>query len=103
MHDRLPEVVISKSVTIANSVTAVTTKEYFSGKAVAYLREDLLKFAEEINIDENNHWPSTFEIWNARKPTESIIYFFTGLLERNRHLTPEKPTCLVDSYEADLT
>ena len=62
MHDSLPEVVISKSVTIANSVTAVTTKEYFSSKAVAYLRQDLLKFAEEINIDENNHWPSTFEI-----------------------------------------
>ena len=35
------------SVSIANSVTAVTTKEYFIGKAVEYLREDLLKFAEE--------------------------------------------------------
>ena len=61
MHDNLPEVVISKSVSIANSVTAVTTKEYFSGKAVAYLRQDLLKFVQEINIDENNHWPPTFK------------------------------------------
>ena len=51
MHDNLPEVVISKSVS-TGSVTAVTTKEYFIGKAVEYLREDLLKFAEETTIDE---------------------------------------------------
>ena len=102
MHGNLPEVVISESVSTANSVTAVTTKEYFSGKAVAHLSEELLKFAEEINIDENNHWPPTFEDLNARKPPESIIYFLTGLLERHRHVTPEKTTCLVDSYEADF-
>ena len=94
--------VISKSVSIVNSVTAITTKEYFSGKAVAYLREDLLKFAEETNIDENNHWLPTSEDLNARKPPASIIYFFTGLLERHRHVTPEKTTCLADSSEADL-
>ena len=46
--------------------------------------------------------PSTFEVLNTGKPPESIIYFFTGLLERHRHVTPEKTTCLVDSYEADL-
>ena len=51
MHDNLPEVVINKSVSKANSVIAVTTKEYFIDKAVAYLREDLLKFVEETNID----------------------------------------------------
>ena len=38
MHDNLSEVVINKSVSIANSVIAVTTKEYFIDKAVAYLR-----------------------------------------------------------------
>ena len=102
MYDNLPELVISKSVSIANSVTAVTTKEYFSGKTVAYLREDLLNFAGETNIDKSNHLPPTFEDLNARKPPESIIYFLTGLLERHRHVTPEKTTCLVDSYEADL-
>ena len=96
MHDNLPEVVISKSVSIANSVTAVTTMEQFSGKAIAYLREDLLKFAEEANIDENNHWSQTFDYLNAKKPPESIIYFLTSLLERHRHVTPEKTTCLVD-------
>ena len=40
MHDNLPEVVINKSVSIANSVTAVSTKEYFIGKAVEYFTED---------------------------------------------------------------
>ena len=55
MHDNVPEVVINKSVSKANSVIAVTTKEYFIDKAVAYLREDLLKFVEETNIDKNNH------------------------------------------------
>ena len=40
MHDNLPKVVLKKSVSIANAVTAVTTKEYFIGKAVAYLREN---------------------------------------------------------------
>ena len=55
MHDNLPEVEINKSVSIANSVVAVTTKEYFIDKAVAYLREDLLKFVEKSNIDKNNH------------------------------------------------
>ena len=74
MHDNLPEVVISKSARIANSVAAVTTKEYFIGKAVAYLREDFLKFGEETNIDENNHWSPTFEVLNARKPPESITF-----------------------------
>ena len=74
MHDNLPEVVISKSVS-TGSVTAVTTKEYFIGKAVEYPRQDRLKFAEETNIHENNHWPPTFEVLNARKPPESIIYF----------------------------
>ena len=74
MLDSLPEVVISKSVSIANSVTAVTTKEYFNDKAVAYLREDLLKFGEETNIDENSHWPPTFEVLNARKPPEWITF-----------------------------
>ena len=102
MHDNLPEVVISKSISIANFVKAITTKEYFSGKAVAYLREDLLKFAEEPNIDENNYWPPTFEDLNAWKKPASIIYFFTGLQERHRHVTPEKTTCLTDSSEADL-
>ena len=89
MHGNLPEVVISESVSTANSVTAVTTKEYFSGKAFAHLSEDLLKFAEEINIDENNHWPPTFEDLNARKPPESIIYFLTGLLKQHRHVNPD--------------
>ena len=102
MHDNLPEVVISKSVSTAGSVTAVTTKEYFIGKAVEYLREDLLKFAEETNIDENNHWPPIFEVLNARKPPESIIYFLTGLLKQHRHVNPEKTTRLVDSYATDL-
>ena len=74
MHDNLSEVVISKSVS-TGSVTAVTTKEYFIGKAVEYPRQDRLKFAEETNIHENNHWPPTFEVLNARKPPESIIYF----------------------------
>ena len=83
-------------------MTAVTTKEYFIGKAVQYLREDLLKFAEEINIDENNHWLPTFEVLNARKPPESIIYFLTGLLKQHRRVTPEKTTSLVDSYTTDL-
>ena len=55
MHDNLPEVVINKSVSKANSVIAVTTKEYFIDKAVTYLRENLLKFVEETNIDKNNH------------------------------------------------
>ena len=62
MHDNLPEVVISKPVSTAGSVTTVTTKEYFISKAVEYLRQDLLKFAEAINIHENNHWPPTFEV-----------------------------------------
>ena len=39
---------------------------------------------------------------NARKPPESTIYLLTGLLERHRHVTLEKTTCFVDSYEADL-
>ena len=60
MHDNLPEVVISKSVSTAGSVTAATTKEYFIGKAVEYLRQDLLKFPEETNIHENSLWPPTF-------------------------------------------
>ena len=94
--------VISKSVITANFVTAVTTKEYFIGKAVEYLREDLLKFAEETTIDENNHWPPTFEVLNARKPPESIIYFLTDLLNRHRHVNPEKTTRLVDSYTTNL-
>ena len=41
IHDNLPKVVFKKSVSIANAVTAVTTKEYFTGKDDAYLREDL--------------------------------------------------------------
>ena len=102
MHENLAEVVISKSVSTANSVTTVTAKEYFIGKAVEYLRKDLLKFAEETNIDENNHWPPTFEVLNARKPPESVIYVLTGLLKRPRHVAPEKATRLVDSYAADL-
>ena len=84
MHDNLREVVIIKSVRIANSVTTVTTKEYFIGKAVAYLREDLIKFDEESNMDENNNWSPTFEVLNDRKPPESIIYFLTGLLKQHR-------------------
>ena len=94
--------VISKSVSITNSVTAVTKKKCFIGKAVEYLREDLLKFAEETNIDKNNYWPPTFEVLNARKLPESIIYFLTGLLKRHRHVTPEKTTHFVDSYASDL-
>ena len=82
MHDNLPEVVINKSVRIANSVIAVTTKVYFLDKVVAYLREDLLKLAEETNIDENNHWPPTIEVLNARKPPESITY------QTQSHLLP---------------
>ena len=53
MHDNLPEVMINKSVSIANPVTAVTTKEYFIGKAVEYLRKSLPKFADKTNINEN--------------------------------------------------
>ena len=102
MHDNLPEVKFSKSVSRANSVTVVTKKEYFIGKAIEYLREILLKSAEETNIDENNHWPPTFEVLNARKPPESTIYFFTGLLKRYRYAVPEKITHLVDSYAVDL-
>ena len=60
MYNNLPEVVISKSVSIINSMTAVNTKEQFIGKAAAYLRQDLLKFAEETN--KNNHWPPTFAL-----------------------------------------
>ena len=76
MHDNLPEVVICKSVSIANSVTAVTTKEYFIGKAVEYFREDLLKVAEETNIDENNPWP-TFEVLNveATRINNLLLYW----------------------------
>ena len=85
-----------------SSETAVTTKEYFIGKAVEYLREDLLKFTEETIIDENNHWPPTFEVLNATKPPEPIIYILTGLLKQHRHVNPEKTTCLVDSYATDL-
>ena len=51
MYDNLPEVMINKSVSIANPVTAVTTKEYFVGKAVEYLRKDLPKFADKTNIN----------------------------------------------------
>ena len=46
-------------------MTAVTRKEYFIGKAVEYLREDLLIFAEETNIDQNNHWLPVFKALNA--------------------------------------
>ena len=53
MHDNLPEVMINKSVSIGNPVTAVTTKEYFVGKAVEYLRKSLPKFANKTNINEN--------------------------------------------------
>ena len=52
MHGNLPEVVISKSVSIANSLASITPKEYFIVKAVEYLREDLLRFAEETNTEE---------------------------------------------------
>ena len=83
-------------------MTAVTTKEYFIGKGVEYIREDLLKFIEETNIDEKNHWLPTFKNINARKPPESITYFFTDLLKRHRHVTPEKTNHLVDSYAADF-
>ena len=55
MHDNLPKVMINKSVSIANPVTAVTTKEYFIGKAAQYLRKDLPTFADKTNINENNH------------------------------------------------
>ena len=54
MHGNLPEVVISKSVSIANSLTSITPKEYFIVKAVEYLREDLLRFAEETNTEEES-------------------------------------------------
>ena len=54
MHDNLPEVVINKSVSIANSLTPITTKEYFIVKAVEYLREDILRFAEETNTEEES-------------------------------------------------
>ena len=41
IHDNLPKVVFKKSVSIAKAVTAVITKERFTGKDDAYLREDL--------------------------------------------------------------
>ena len=51
MHGNLPEMVINKSASIANPVTAVTTKEYVVGKVVEYLRKDLPKFADKTNIN----------------------------------------------------
>ena len=54
-------------------MTAVTTTEYFIGKDVKYLREDLLKFAGETNIDKNNHWPPTFEVLDARKQSSTSL------------------------------
>ena len=77
MHGSLPEVVISKSVSIANSVISVTRIDYFIGKTVEDLEEDLLKFA--------------LEVLNATKPPESIIWFLTGLLKRHRHGTSKNP------------
>lgn len=81
---------------------AVATKEYFIGKAIDYLKEDILKFAEETDIDESNQWPPTFEVLNERKPPESVTYFLTGLLKHNRHVTPERAIRLVESYASDL-
>ena len=51
MHGNLPEMMINKSVSTANPVAAVTTKKYFIGKVVEYLRKDLLKFADKTNIN----------------------------------------------------
>ena len=50
MHDNLPEVVISKSLSIENFEAVVTTKEYFIDKAIKYLRDDLLIFDEETTL-----------------------------------------------------
>ena len=102
MHDHLPEVMISKTISIANSVKVVATKEYFIGKAIDYLKEDIINFAEDSDIDESKQWPPKFEVLDDRKPPESLIHFLTGLLKHHRHATPERTTRLVDSYAADL-
>ena len=56
MHGNLLEGMINKSNSIANPVTAVTTMEYFIGKAVEFngfseFRKDLPKFADKTNIN----------------------------------------------------
>ena len=94
----IPEVLIAKE----QEENSIHNKEFFITKAVEYLKEDILQFANENEINDTDCWPPNIEMLKERNPPKTLTKFLTELLRPHRFVIPEKTTRLVDSYAADI-